>query len=220
LPRPGVRLVVFDLDGTLVDSLRDLADSANVLLGQLGGDPLPDAAVGRMVGDGAAMLVQRVLSAGGVSQPADALERFLAIYDGRLLRCSRPYPGIEPLLERLEGRARLAVLTNKPLGATRRILEGLNLARHFPPDHIIGGDGPFPRKPDPAGLRHLAKMADADMEKVLLVGDSVIDARTAHAAGARLCMARYGFGFTGFPPGELGPSDAAIDSPFDLDFIL
>jgi phosphoglycolate phosphatase len=211
-----VRLFVFDLDGTLIDSRRDLADSANELLGQFGAAALPEDQVGQMVGDGAAVLVARVFASRGVEPPPDALGRFLAIYGRRLLVHTRPYPGIGEVLAALASRAALAVLTNKPLAATRRILTGLDLARYFSESGVIGGDGPFPRKPDPAGLRHLATLAGVSPASTLLIGDSVIDWETARRATVSMCLARYGFGGKGFPVGALGPSDRLIDSPVEL----
>ena len=146
----GFRLIVFDLDGTLVDSRRDIAESANALLQSCGAAALPEEHIGRMVGDGAATLVARAFTAVGQTPPLDALQRFLAIYSGRLLQHTRVYPGMLDVLETLVLRATLAVLTNKPIESTRRILEGLGLARYFAADAVIGGDGPFARKPDPA----------------------------------------------------------------------
>jgi len=210
------QLIVFDLDGTLVDSRRDLADAANALLESCGGGPLPEEHIGRMVGDGAATLVARVFEASGLERPADALERYLAFYDQRLLNHTRPYPGMAEVLDVLGMRATLAVLTNKPLAPARRILAGLDLARHFAENAVLGGDGPFPRKPDPAGLRHLSARANVPVESTLLVGDSMIDWRTARAALTPLCLARYGFGFEGFPRQELGPTDHLIDTPAEL----
>ena len=141
----------------------------------------------------------------------ECLERFLAVYNERLLKWTAPYPGAHETLAELGTRLMLAMLTNKPLEATRRILAGLDLARYFPEACVVGGDGPFPRKPDPAGLQHLAAVAGVPPGDVLLVGDSVIDWRTARAAGARACVARYGFGFEGFPVGDLGPDDQVVD---------
>ena len=125
-------LIVFDLDGTLVDSRRDIAEAANTLLEECGAAPLPEERIGRMVGDGAATLVARAFAAAGMAAPADALERFVAIYGSRLLLNTRPYPGIPDVLSQLSQRAALAVLTNKPIASTRRILDGLDLARYFP----------------------------------------------------------------------------------------
>jgi len=212
----GTRLIVFDLDGTLVDSRRDIADAANALLESCGAPPLPEDRIGRMVGDGAATLVARAFEASGVAPPPDALKRFTAVYRGRLLAHTRPYDGMVEALEALAGRAALAVLTNKPLAPTRAILEGLDLARFFAEDAVLGGDGAFPRKPDPAGLKHIQTRANVPAAACLLVGDSVIDFRTARAAGIPICLARYGFGFEGFPADLLAPSDRTIDRPADL----
>jgi phosphoglycolate phosphatase len=210
------RLIVFDLDGTLIDSRRDIADAANALLVECGAEPLPEERIGRMVGDGAATLVARAFDARGIERPPDALPRFLAIYDQHLLDHTRPYPGIVDVLSGLGGRTKLAVLTNKPIASTRRILAELDLARHFPEDAVIGGDGPFPRKPNPAGLRYLADAAGVRVESALLIGDSVIDWRTARAALMPVCLARYGFGFEGFPIDELCPGDRTIGAPADI----
>ena len=169
-----------------------------------------------MVGEGAATLVARAFKAAGVEPPPDALERYLACYDARLLNHTRPYDGIAEALEALGGRAALAVLTNKPIAATRRILDGLDLARHFPEAAVLGGDGPFARKPDPAGLRQLVAAANATGETTAMVGDSAIDWRTARAAGTRVYLARYGFGFYGVPVHELAPDDRVIVQPHDL----
>jgi phosphoglycolate phosphatase len=211
-----IRLFVFDLDGTLVDSLRDLADSANELLAACGAQRLGEAAIGSMVGDGAARLVARAMLSAGVRPPADALDRFLAIYDTRLLDHTRPYEGIPEALDALGERASLALLTNKPLGATRRILAGVDLIRFFDEDAMIGGDGPFPRKPDAAGLLHLCARAGVGAGEAMMVGDSVIDWQTAKKAGTRICLARYGFGFRGFPQADLARDDVVIDRPADL----
>jgi len=210
------QLIVFDLDGTLVDSRRDLANATNALLVECGAAPLSEERIGRMVGDGAATLVARAFAAVSVGQPPDALDRFLRIYGDHLLDYTRPYPGIPEALDHLRARSRLAVLTNKPLASTRRILDGLALASYFPPDAVLGGDGPFPRKPDPTALRHLATQAGVPLHDTLLVGDSGIDWRTARAAGIAACLVRYGFGFEGVPLDQLGTEDRVIASAGEL----
>ena len=204
------RLIVFDLDGTLVDSRRDLADAANALIREGGGVPQSEEAIGRMVGDGAAALIRRALVAAGLQVGESSLPRFLELYDERLLRTTRPYPGIIEALTAIRGWGPLAVLTNKPLGHTEKILAALDLAPFF--GVVIGGDGPFERKPDPAGLRHLMTVHGAGAHQTVLVGDSHVDAATAHAAGVAFCLARYGF-----DSGRGAPAaDAGADAPADL----
>lgn len=219
-PRPPAsspyRFFVFDLDGTLVDSRKDLADSANELLAELGRAPLREEQIGRMVGDGASVLVARVCAASGIDQPPDALARFLAIYDTRLLHHTRPYDGVVEVLDTLRARVPTAVLTNKPLASTKRVLDGLQLAPFFAESMVIGGDGPFPRKPDPEGLLHLARAAAVRVESVVMVGDSDIDLRTARAAGTHVCLARYGFGFETVNTQELATTERVIATPRDL----
>jgi phosphoglycolate phosphatase len=206
---------VFDLDGTLVDSRRDLAESMNLLLEAAGVRPLPESAIGAMVGEGAATLVRRAFAAAGEAPPDHALERFLEIYDARLLRHTRPYEGVARVLEALGAFASLGVLTNKPLAATRQILGGLDLAKHFE-GRVVGGDGPFPRKPDPQGLEYLMAEARQTPADTLMVGDSVIDWKVARGARTRVCIARYGFGFETFSAGVLQSDDLTIDAPADL----
>jgi phosphoglycolate phosphatase len=206
---------VFDLDGTLVDSRRDLAESANVVLQAHGCATQPEAAIGRMVGDGAATLVSRAFAAGGCPQPPRALEEFLDVYNRRLLRFTRPYDGVPEMLRDLAPRFVLAVLTNKPAGPTREILDGLGLAEFFG-ERLIGGDGPVPRKPDPSGLLRLARDASTAPAQTLLVGDSLVDWETAHAASAPIGLVSYGFGFESIPPDRLAATDLIIDHPSEL----
>lgn len=209
-------MIVFDLDGTLVDSRRDIADAANALLAACGAAALPEDTIGRLVGDGAATLVARAFAAAGHTPPAGALEWFLDLYDQRLLVHTRPYARIEEVLAALHDRAPLAVLTNKPLAAAREILAGLDLARFFSAARVVGGDGPLPRKPEPDGLRSLSAGANVSPAETVLVGDSVVDWRTARGAGAMVCLARYGFGFETFPLELIGAEDFVIDTPADL----
>lgn len=186
-------LIVFDLDGTLVDSRRDLADSTNRMLATYGAPPFAIDVVGRMVGEGAKKLVERALAAAGLNPgEPDALNRFLEIYDRRLLVHTRPYDGIPEVVRLLGSSHTLAVLTNKPDAPTRRLLDAFELSAHF--RRVIGGDSELPRKPDPAGLRSLMAEFNASPATTVLVGDSMIDVETARRAGTRICVALYGFG--------------------------
>jgi phosphoglycolate phosphatase len=214
-----IHLIAFDLDGTLVDSHRDLADATNALLEELGSPPLPDAEITGLVGEGAAVLVRRALTrAGKDPDTPGALDRFLLHYDSRLLATTRPYDGMVEVLHALRaGGRRLSVLTNKPGRASLRVLKGLGLLELF--SQVIGGDTAYGRKPDPAGLLALAGSAGLGPEQTMLVGDSPIDLATARRAGARICLARYGFGFR-FNGSDFDGSEAFIDEPRALPDVL
>ncbi|MGH9385241.1 MAG: HAD-IA family hydrolase [Vicinamibacterales bacterium] len=184
-------LIVFDLDGTLIDSARDLADAASELVQSYGAAPLQVSQVVGMVGDGASMLVRRALEKSSLDPAtAGALSRFLEMYDRRLLDHTVAYPGLGESLSVAVQHGPLAVLTNKPLVPSVRILEALGLRGFF--WKIVGGDSAYPRKPDPAGL--LAMMAEAPGQRSIMVGDSPADSKTADAAGCAFAFARYGFG--------------------------
>jgi phosphoglycolate phosphatase len=212
------RLIAFDLDGTLIDSRRDLAESANQVITELGGRPLPEDAIGRMVGEGAAVLVKRALSAAGLGDVPGGLPRFLEIYDGRLTKHTRAYEGIEDAVEAARRVARVIVLTNKPAGPSERILSALGLLALF--DEVIGGDGPYPRKPDPASLLAAMGRAGTTAVHTLLIGDSAIDHETAVRASSRCCLATYGFGYVMFPSERLTGKEWIADSPADLPAIF
>lgn len=211
---PPPSLVVFDLDGTLIDSREDLAAAANETLGMYGLAPLEVEAVAAMVGEGVRTLLDRAFAARAATPPPEAVERFLQRYDRRLIERTRPYPGVREALAALDGRVAMAVLTNKPAAPAVRILEGLGLASAF--SAVVGGDGPFPRKPAPDGLLDLARRVGALPAETLLVGDSWIDVETAVNAGTRVCLARYGFGFASSHATRLPPGAIEIDRPEDL----
>lgn len=210
------KLIVFDLDGTLVDSRRDLANAANALLREHDRTPLPEHIVGDMVGDGAAVLVRRVLTAAGL--PPDvpaALPRFLELYDERLLEHTRPYDGIVETLQSLHGRGPLAVLTNKPQAATDKVLSGLGLDRYF--SHVLGGDTPLGRKPETGGLAEIVRRSGTEISETTLVGDSPVDLETGRRAGCAVVLVSYGFGFRGV---ELRGAERVVDHPDGLANLL
>jgi phosphoglycolate phosphatase len=187
------RLVVFDLDGTLVDSSRDLAAAANAALARLapGTPPLPQSVVRSFVGDGAAILVARCLTRAGLALPVEeVVPVFLEAYRGCLLETTTLYPGVAEALDALRGRT-LAVLTNKPGDMSRAILAGLRVAERFA--RIWGGGDVPGRKPDPAGLLRLLDELGVAASDAVLVGDSGIDVRTGRAAGVATVGVRYGF---------------------------
>jgi phosphoglycolate phosphatase len=205
-------LVAFDLDGTLVDSATDLAAAASALTLELGGRALTRAQVVAMVGEGAALLVRRALAAAGLDEHTpQALERFLALYDERLLDTTRLYPGLRQVLDRLEPLVPLAVVTNKPAAPAVKVLDALGVRHCF--IEVIGGDGPWTRKPDPAGLRSLRVHADGG--PIVLVGDSPIDAETAARAGSPFVFAAYGFGAAAFDVHAV-PTPFVAAAPADL----
>src|SRR5258708_29295359 len=153
-------LVVFDLDGTLIDSRRDLADAANALIGGHGGRPLPVDAITGMVGEGAPLLVRRALKAAGLDLDLRvALPQFLELYDERLLVHTRLYDGTREALGALAPEAALAILTNKPQHHTQRNPEGPGVAPFF--RWVVGGDTPHRRKPDPRCPHHPRSCAQA-----------------------------------------------------------
>ena len=212
-------LTVFDLDGTLVDSRKDLADSANELVESYGGPPLPDADIARMVGDGVAALVSRVLARASLQcDGEEALARYLGIYDRRMLTHTRPYSGIPEAVAAAGQWGPVAVLTNKPGQPTRRILQAFNLTSQFL--KILGGDDGYPRKPAPEGLWHLMAIAGTSRMTTLMVGDSLVDVEVARRASVRVCVARYGFGFDAIEPKDLSGDELFVDRAGEIAELL
>jgi phosphoglycolate phosphatase len=208
----AVRLVVFDLDGTLVDSSLDLANAVNRTFASVGAPVLPVSEVRSFVGEGARRLIEKAIAATGVPHSADdLLPIFLDIYRDVLLENTRLYPGVVEVLDALAPRHRLAVLTNKPGDMSRAILSGLGVARRF---HWIWGAGDVPaRKPDPEGLRRLVAAAGVAPEEAVYVGDSAIDVRTARAVGTRAVGVTYGFDPAAF---DRDAPDARVAHPAEL----
>ena len=202
-------ILVFDLDGTLIDSARDLADSIGELLESYGAEPLPLAEVVAMVGEGAPILVRRALARAGLRPGLDdALAKFMRIYDRRLMNHTIAYPGVVEALALAVHRGPLAVLTNKPLGPSIGVLESLGLRGFF--SRIIGGDSDYGRKPEPAGLLALQALAPGD--RLVMIGDSPVDYQVSVNAMCPFVFARYGFGATKF-------GDTSPETPFVVDHV-
>ncbi|HTV87820.1 MAG TPA: HAD-IA family hydrolase [Stellaceae bacterium] len=188
-------LLVFDLDGTLIDSVPDLTDSLNEILRERGyAADLSRAEVTPMVGDGMPALLARAFAArgGSADAAAAAYPRYVAVYEARATRLTRPYRGVADTLGLLRRRGyRTAVCTNKLQHATEIVLHDLGLAALF--DGVAGGDRYPVRKPDPGHLLALVAELGGSPERSLMIGDSENDAAVAHAADVGLILMRYGY---------------------------
>ncbi len=208
-------LLVFDFDGTLMDTLRDLTEAASDLAEAYGGVRLTEAQAAAMIGDGAPVFVGRILAHVGLAEvPEGAVARYLDFYERRVFDHTAPYPGVAELLRRLSGTHRLTLLTNKPEASARALLHHTGLDTLL--DDCVFGDGAWPRKPDPAGLRWLMARAGAGPGDTVMVGDSIMDLEAGRAAGVRVCLAKYGFGFERIPAAAIRPEDGVIETPMAL----
>jgi phosphoglycolate phosphatase len=188
-----IELLIFDLDGTLIDSKLDLADSVNATRRHLGKPPLDIEVISTYVGSGAPVLIRRAMGPdAGEGEIHDALEFFLEHYREHSLDRTQLYPGVGQALERLRlAGSRLAILTNKPAGMSRTILQGLGVAGYF--FQVYGGNSFEFKKPNPAGVKALMREAGATLAGTVMVGDSAVDIQTARNAGVRACGVTYGF---------------------------
>jgi len=213
IPVASLRLLVFDLDGTLIDSGADLCHSINAMLEHFGRALLPQAVIASYIGDGAGMLVRRALGDPDDQVFVDAAIRFfLDWYREHKLDNTYVYPGVFASLEALsvatDGRPpEMAVLTNKPVGPARAICEGLGLSRYF--STIYGGDSFHSKKPDPHGLLTLIRKAAVRADETLMVGDSDVDVLTARNAGSWSLGCKFGLSPHTL---EAAPPDVLVDS--------
>lgn len=203
----SIEAVVFDLDGTLIDSAPDLRTAVNRMLAEKGRPALDLGAVTAMVGDGVHKLVERALTATGDGAPAadevaGSTRRFLEFYEGHGAVLTRAYPGAVEALKCLSGEGyALGICTNKPHGATRDILAALDLEGYF--SAVLGGDSlDGVRKPDPRHLLAAVERLGATRETAVMVGDTENDA--AAALGARVPMIAVAFGYAKVPVADLG----------------
>ena len=187
-----IQLLIFDLDGTLIDSKRDLVLSVNAMREQMGLGTLADEIISSYVGKGVINLIHRALGDGATDEVAEkALKIFLDYYRLHMLDNTITYAGVREALEELQDR-KLAVLTNKPVRLSREILAGLGIARYF--SWVYGGNSFEQKKPDPVGVIKLMSETGIPRRQTMMVGDSDTDVLTGRNAGVWTCGVTYGFG--------------------------
>ena len=188
----SVRALIFDLDGTLIDSKQDLIHSVNAMLLELGCKQLAASTISGYIGHGAPQLVARALGDGcSEEERQHALQFFLSYYEHHKMDTTQAYPGVAETLEQL-ARMPMAVLTNKPVRISVRILEQMGLSKYF--RVIYGGNSFETKKPDPQGATRILRDLDAEPREALLIGDSEVDVQTARNAGTLAAAVNYGFG--------------------------
>ena len=189
---PAVRALIFDLDGTLIDSKLDLVHSVNATLRHLHRPELPEETISSYVGNGAPVLVAKSLGQDVNPEELDrALKFFLSDYEQHKLDHTCAYPGVPEALRELSSMP-MAVLTNKPVRISVRILEALGLAKYF--RAIYGGNSFATKKPDPLGVNTILREFSTNSHEAVLVGDSEVDVQTARNAGILAAIVNYGFG--------------------------
>jgi len=214
----SIKLVIFDLDGTLIDSRLDLVHSVNAALRHIQRPELPDEVIASYVGDGAPILIQRALGGEIVDEALvrKGLEFFLSYYREHKLDHTTVYQGIHEALAAIQNAGngqprKLAVLTNKPVNPSRAIVDALGLGKYFA--QVYGGNSFGTKKPDPEGARKLLAESGARPEQAVIVGDSHVDVRTGRNAGLWTVGVNYGFA-----PHTLAdePADIMVDDPKEL----
>jgi phosphoglycolate phosphatase len=189
-----VHALIFDLDGTLIDSKRDLIHSVNAMLAEMSREKLAEETISGYIGHGAPQLVSRVLGTSATEQErAHALRFFLAYYEQHKMDSTCAYPGVEEALEQLQRKKLpMAVLTNKPARLSVRILDALGLTKYF--RAVYGGNSFETKKPDPLGANTILVEFGATPEQAMVIGDSEVDVQTARNAGTMAAAVNYGFG--------------------------
>jgi phosphoglycolate phosphatase len=217
----SIRLVIFDLDGTLIDSRLDLVHSVNAALRHIGRPELPDDVIASYVGDGAPILIQRALGTEAADEALvrKGLEFFLSYYREHKLDHTTVYPGIPEALAAIQTsngvRRQMAVLTNKPVNPSRAIVDALGLGQYF--SQVYGGNSFVTKKPDPEGARKLLAESGVAPDQAAIVGDSHVDVRTGRNAGLWTVGVTYGFATHTL---EDEAPDVLVDSAADLGIIF
>ena len=186
-----ISLIVYDFDGTLVDTLFDIADAVNLSLNELGLRTLSRATIRKYVGKGVERLMAQSIDGTGYTDLPRAVELFRRHYSENLMNHTRFYPSGREILDHFRDKKQ-AICSNKPEDFVRRILESLKSLDYF--DAILGGDSVESKKPDPEGLLHLLDRFQCSPEMAVLVGDSPVDIETGKRAGVYTCIVNYGFG--------------------------
>ena len=214
----SIKLVIFDLDGTLIDSRLDLVHSVNAALRHIGRPELPEDVIASYVGDGAPILIQRALGGEAVDEAVvrKGLEFFLSYYREHKLDHTTIYPGMVEALAAIQHSAngtprKMAVLSNKPVNPSRAIVEALGLGPFF--TQIYGGNSFATKKPDPEGALKLLAESGARPEEAVIVGDSHVDVRTGRNAGLWTIGVSYGFATHTL---ESEPPDVLVDRPHEV----
>jgi phosphoglycolate phosphatase len=208
-----VRALIFDLDGTLIDSKRDLIHSVNIMLREMGRQELAEEIISGYIGHGAPQLVARALGGDATEdQLKHALQFFLGYYEEHKMDTTCAYPGVAETLAQLQRKdLPMAVLTNKPARISVRILNALGLANYF--RAIYGGNSFETKKPDPLGANTILRELGAAPGETMVIGDSEVDIQTARNAGMLAAAVNYGFGVH---DRKLYPADVYLDSISDL----
>lgn len=218
----SIKLLIFDLDGTLIDSRLDLVHSVNATLRYMGRPELPEDLIASYVGDGAPMLIRRTLGAEADNEALvrQGLEHFLAYYKEHKLDHTRVYDGIREALVAIRNSGngalrKMAVLSNKPVNPSRAIVQALGLAEFFV--SVYGGNSFATKKPDPEGAQTILQETETRAEEALIVGDSAVDVATGRNAGVWTCGVTYGFAPHTL---EANPPDVQVDTPSELVEVL
>jgi len=210
-------LIIFDLDGTLIDSKKDIACAVNLTLQRMDVRPLPDETIYGYVGNGVRPLIEETLKKRGRAVEIQvAIKHFQELYITHLLDTTVMFNGIPEILQNFRSRKKMAVASNKPYRYIKKILDGLNMTRFFA--SVKGGDSVEMKKPAPDMLNVIMDETSTSKENSVFIGDSGIDIRTGKNAGVRTIGATYGFRSVGEIM-ENNP-DALINSPYELEKII